>query len=349
MPPVFQKTQRKKFNSFFAFSFALMATLRPIFCLDETTKHMDLPLAKSPLSLIVTADDFGFGVPTSRGIIRAHQAGVVTSTSLMVVTGDHAGASILLLKDAPNLEVGLHLVLTGPAQKPLVAGKTSGLVTRHGTFNPLGKLLWIAWRRKLDRNAVIDEICAQAQRFTALLGRPPAYVDGHHHSHQLPVIREALVDAMKLGVLPKITRCTIEPPSIRSTVGGSRLRRAVMHHLGSTAQSTFADAGIWTNDSCFGMIGARELKQPQPWADYFNHLPGHGAIEWFVHPGEQDDSLVGRDTYIGERQVELDALVRLGDSPEWVPWAKRRTTKSAYCGGTGFQPVSANTPLNDCA
>lgn len=293
---------------------------------------MDIHSTKSPLALIVTADDFGFGVSTSRGIIRAHQAGVVTSTSLMVVTGDHAGASIPLLKDAPNLEVGLHLVLTGPAQKPLVAGRTSGLVTRDGTFNPLGKLLWIAWHRKLDRNAVFDEICAQAERFTALLGRPPAYVDGHHHSHQLPVIREALVDAMKLGVLPKITRCTLEPPSIRSNVSGSRLRRAVMHRLGSTAQSTFADAGIWMNDSCFGMIGARDLCQPQPWADYFKHLPDSGAIEWFVHPGERDDSLVGRDSYIGERQNELVALVRLGNSPEWATWAKLRTTKSQHFG-----------------
>ena len=64
--------------------------------------------AKSSASLIVTADDFGFGVPTSRGIIRAHQAGVVTSTSLMVVTGEHAKASIPLLEHAPKLEVGLH-------------------------------------------------------------------------------------------------------------------------------------------------------------------------------------------------------------------------------------------------
>ena len=305
-----------------------MATLRPIFCFDETTKHMDHPLVKSPLSLIVTADDFGFGVPTSRGIIRAHQAGVVTSTSLMVVTGDHARASVPLLEHVPKLEVGLHLVLTGPAQKPLMAGPSSGLVTRDGCFHSLPKLLWIAWRRQLDQTAVFDEICGQAERFTELMGRPPAYVDGHHHSHQLPVIRDALVAAMEAGVLPKVTRCTMEPPSVRAQVDGSRIRRTVVHHLGTSAHSTFAHAGIWTNDSCFGLISARDLYRPQPWSNYFKHLPAEGAIEWFVHPGEMDESLTGRDTYIAERQIELDALVRLGASPELAPWAKLLATKS---------------------
>ncbi len=289
---------------------------------------MDIHLNISTPALIVTADDFGFGVPTSRGIIHAHQAGVVTSTSLMVVTGDHARASIPLLEHAPKLEVGLHLVLTGPAQKPLMAGPTSGLVTRDGCFHSLPKLLWITWRRRLDQSAVFDEICAQAERFTELMGRPPAYVDGHHHSHQLPVIREALVAAMEAGVLPKVTRCTMEAPSVRAHVSGSRLRRTVMHRLGTAALSTFKEAGIWMNDSCFGMIGVRDFGRPQPWSNYLEHLPDKGEIEWFVHPGELDESLVGRDSYIRERLFELDALVRLGASPEWAPWAKLLATKS---------------------
>lgn len=294
---------------------------------------------KSTHALIVTADDFGFGVPTSRGIIRAHHAGVVTSTSLMVVTGDHARASIPLLKDAPDLEVGLHLVMTGPAQKPLVAGKSSGLVAHDGCFNPLGKLLLRAWLRRLNQKAVFDEICAQAEQFIKLTGRPPAYVDGHHHSHQLPIIRDAMVDAMNLGVLPKIVRNTIEPSSVCAAVGGSHIRRKVMHHLGVNARPAFTAAGVWMNDSCFGMVGASDLRQPQPWAKYFDHLPESGVIEWFVHPGETDDSLVGRDTYIAERQIELDALVRLGDSPEWATWAKILMTKSEILSRLASEPA----------
>jgi predicted glycoside hydrolase/deacetylase ChbG (UPF0249 family) len=291
-------------------------------------------LSNPPEALIVTADDFGFGVATSRGIVRAHQAGVVTSTSMMVVTGDHAAASVPLLEDAPKLEVGLHLVLTGRAQQPLIAGKSSGLVGRDGGFHPLGKLMWQAWRRRLDANALFDEICAQARKCEALLGRRPAYVDGHHHAHQLPVIREALVRAMQQVALPAVTRCTIEGPSVRAMVRGSGMRRAIMHQLGTAAQPVFKAAGVWSNDSCFGMIGTREMARgldhdPNLWSAYLPHLAKSGVVEWFVHPGERDTTLVNRDSYIEQRATELESLSRLGSSPAWSKWAVVLTTKAA--------------------
>ena len=287
------------------------------------------PLPNPPESLIVTADDFGFGVATSRGIIRAYQAGIVTATSLMAVTGDHVAASIPLLADASTLEIGLHLVLTGRSQRPLVAGFSSGLVGRDGGFHSLPKLLWLAWRRRLNRQAVFDEICAQAAKAATLLGRPPAYVDGHHHAHQLPVIREALIDAIRNGVLPAITRCTVEAPSVRSQVPGCTLRRAVMHRLGSAARPLFAEARVWANDSCFGMIAPRDLRLPSPWGRYLPHLPAKGSVEWFVHPGEADDTLAGRDSYFHERPMELDSLIQLTRHPDWPRWAAVLTDKSA--------------------
>src|SRR5438093_12314714 len=83
---------------------------------------------RPPFALVVTADDFGIGRKTSEGIIRAHQHGPVTATSLMSITGDHVRSSIPLLADAPNLDVGLHLVLTNCGEKPLVARESSGFV-----------------------------------------------------------------------------------------------------------------------------------------------------------------------------------------------------------------------------
>ena len=286
-------------------------------------------LPNPPQSLTITADDFGFGVPTSRGIITAHKAGVVTSTSLMAVTGDHAAASVALLADAPDLEIGMHLVLTGDSQKPIVAKRNSGLVGRNGMFHSLLKLLWLAWYRRLDPNGVQDEICAQAEKCQALLGRAPAYVDGHHHAHQLPIVREALVAAIATGVLPAVARCTVEAESVRKNVRGSRIRRSIMHRLGLGAKPVFVDGQVRTNDSCFGMIGARDLTQLNPWEHYFAHLPAEGAIECFVHPGEVDETLTGRDTYVRERAVELEALLRLAEHPDWPRWAARLRTKSA--------------------
>ena len=286
-----------------------------------------MPPAQLPTALVVTADDFGFGVSTSRGIIRAHRAGIVTSTSLMAVTGDHAAGSVALLADAPALEVGMHLVLTGPAQRPLAATRSSGLVGRDGAFHPLKKLLFLSLCERLDYRGVLDEICAQAEKCRGLLGRSPAYVDGHHHAHQLPVVREALVIAMRVGVLPRVARCTTEAASVRKNVRGCAIRRAVMHRIGSAARPGFQEAGVQTNDSCFGIISPADLRKSNPWDHYLGHLPPTGTVEWFVHPGEADETLAGRDTYRAERVIELEALIRFTQQDDWPRWKSILRTK----------------------
>src|SRR3954453_7628502 len=107
------------------------------------------------LSLVVTADDFGIGRKTSEGIIRAHREGPVTATSGMAVTGDPIKSSVSLLESVPDLEVGLHLVLTGPGGQPLaLRGRASGLTGRDGRFLSNGQMWAKAWTGRLSRAAV---------------------------------------------------------------------------------------------------------------------------------------------------------------------------------------------------
>ncbi len=44
---------------------------------------VDAPMPDSEIRLVVNADDFGLSPAISRGILRAHRDGVVTSTSLL--------------------------------------------------------------------------------------------------------------------------------------------------------------------------------------------------------------------------------------------------------------------------
>src|SRR5512144_520435 len=60
--------------------------------------------------LIVNADDFGLSAGVNRGIIRAHEQGIVTSASLMVRWPAAADAARYALQH-PRLSVGLHLDL----------------------------------------------------------------------------------------------------------------------------------------------------------------------------------------------------------------------------------------------
>src|SRR3954454_12076531 len=59
-------------------------------------------------SLIVNADDFGQSPGINRGVIAAHERGIVTSASLMV-RWPSAGEAAAYARDHPELSVGLHV------------------------------------------------------------------------------------------------------------------------------------------------------------------------------------------------------------------------------------------------
>lgn len=282
-------------------------------------------------SLIVTADDFGFGRATSAGIVRAHLEGPVTATSVMTVCREGLSESLPLLERAPRLELGLHLVLSG-GLTPLTDLRGSGLVDRSGRLLGNGALWIRAWSGRINGNAVYEELCAQAEAFERAIGRPPAYVDAHHHAHQLPGVREALVRAVGEGVVPPVSRLSVESPAMRQ-VAGSRARRAAANLIGKQTRRLFAARGIWSNDWFFGMLSARELREAFPWQRQLAALAPQGLVEWIVHPGELDATLEGRDEYMQERVVELEALTDPGRRAYWERWRPYLTTKSKASAG----------------
>jgi hypothetical protein len=288
-------------------------------------------MKSSALALVVTADDFGIGRATSEGILEAHFRGPVTATSLMVVTGDHVRQSLSLLENAPSLDVGLHVVLTRCGHPPLVARRSSGLVDRDGQFHGNGKLWMKSFLGQLNQSAVAEEIAAQAELFHRLLGRPPSHVDAHHHSHQLPVIRDALLDVIGQALLPAIVRTTIEPPKVRREVHFAKSKRFAAHYLGRRTTRLFRQSHIWTNDFFIGMLPAGETDHKTAWQKYLSNLPPAGVVEWIVHPGKPDESLAGRDDYQAQRVRELEILTQ-PDEAAWTALRPLLSRKSQLAG-----------------
>lgn len=140
---------------------------------------MSTPPPGNPrISLCV--DDFGLHAGVNQAVFALARLGRVQATSAMAGAPAWAeGAAELRTLDARQVEVGLHLDLT---EHPL-----------HLPRQPLGRLIARAYLRQLDAAALRAEIRAQFDAFEQHLDRPPAYVDGHQHVHQLPVVRDLLV------------------------------------------------------------------------------------------------------------------------------------------------------------
>jgi chitin disaccharide deacetylase len=144
--------------------------------------------------LIVNADDFGLTEGTNRGIIRAHESGIVTSTSLMVRGAAAADAARYAI-DHPRLSVGLHVDL-------------SEWVYRQGEWAPRYEVV-----PPDDRDAVADELARQLAAFHRLLGRPPTHIDSHQHIHRNEPARSVVAEtAARLsiaarGLTPHVQYC----------------------------------------------------------------------------------------------------------------------------------------------
>ncbi|HEV8717409.1 MAG TPA: ChbG/HpnK family deacetylase [Candidatus Binatia bacterium] len=116
--------------------------------------------------LIINADDFGYAQGVNRGIIAAHEQGVVLSTSLMV-DAPCAAEAAALARQYPGLGVGLHFVATN-------------------TNGPIVDLF--------DGAAIEKEFHRQYQRCCDLVGRPPTHLDSHHHVHLRRELKSFFID-----------------------------------------------------------------------------------------------------------------------------------------------------------
>jgi chitin disaccharide deacetylase len=132
--------------------------------------------------LIVNADDLGLSPGVNAGIVRAHEQGIVTSTSLMVrQPAAHAAPAIAAAH--PRLAIGLHLDL---GQWDFEDGEWAAAYQRCD---------------QSDRAAVEAECRTQLAAFRELIGRDPTHLDSHQHVHDSePVASAAAAIAAQLGV-----------------------------------------------------------------------------------------------------------------------------------------------------
>ena len=138
--------------------------------------------------LIVNADDFGLTNGVNRGLIEAHERGIVTSASLMVRPPAVQQAAEYA-RTHPQLSVGLHF-------------DVQELRYRDRQWAPAYRVIDPA-----DAGAVRQEFERQLAAFQRLLARTPTHLDSHQHVHLAEPARSILLEyAERLGV--PLRNCT---------------------------------------------------------------------------------------------------------------------------------------------
>ena len=110
--------------------------------------------------LVINADDFGYSAGVTRGIIEAHAAGSVTSTSMMANGIDWENA-VRLARATRTLDVGVHLNLVQGRPLLRVPSLTDA---RTGELYPLGALARRALAGRIDAGELEAELRAQIER-----------------------------------------------------------------------------------------------------------------------------------------------------------------------------------------
>ena len=192
--------------------------------------------------LCICADDFGMSEGINAAVLDLVARAAICAASCMVLRGAWtSGAAALREIDPTANDIGLHLELNRPPSDSPAEPALRGLIAASylGLLRP---------------GAVRVQIREQLARFEDGMGRPPDFVDGHRHVHQLPVVREALVEEMA-------ARYGIAAPWIRSTAPAAarpfpRTKADVVFALGGRRlRALAAERGIATSRALLGVYG----------------------------------------------------------------------------------------------
>ncbi len=252
----------------------------------------------TPIALC--ADDYGLAPGVSRAILDLIERGRITATDCMTVSPYWPEHARWLRPLADRADIGLHLTLTD--QRPL--GPMPRLAP-GGRLPPVGTLIRLAHTGRLHAPEIEAEIDRQMDAFETHFGAPPAFVDGHQHVHQLPLVREAL--SRRLAGRPIWVRLCREPVP-RIVRRGVAIPKALL--IAALGRGLARRARLQNQPANTGFSGVYDLSVRVPYGRLFERfllgLRAGGLI--MCHPGVPDEALRALDPMTEARQAEYDWL-----------------------------------------
>lgn len=163
------------------------------------------------IRLVVNADGFGVSSARTRGILAAHQGGIVTSTSVLGNAADpHALQTSL--GQVPNLGVGVQLSLENgaPVAKP---ESVPSLLDGNGNFPSRERDILLNWAKAAMQPAHIElEFDAQVARLRDL-GLVIDHLCARGWVGVLPAVAQAMESVARRHGIAGL-RTAVEPPTL---------------------------------------------------------------------------------------------------------------------------------------
>jgi predicted glycoside hydrolase/deacetylase ChbG (UPF0249 family) len=251
--------------------------------------------------LLLCADDFGIAPGVDTGICRLVKAGRLSAVSCMVGGSSFQESSAQLRQDRDNIDIGLHLTLTD--HQPLSAMSS---IAVDGRLPRLGTLWRQALLGQLAVNEIEREILAQLDAFNSFFGRAPDFLDGHHHVHQIPYIRNVVIRMLKdrFAGTEFYLRTTAET---LSTIARRRIGmgKALALALPGWQMKKLANRACIATNS--GFSGIYDFSDQTSYRILFKKFILNGGDRMLVmcHPGYSDDQLTAIDSVTTQRENEL--------------------------------------------
>ena len=234
--------------------------------------------------LIVNADDFGLHTLINQGIIKGHQEGFITSTSIMP-SADAYEEAVELARANPRLGIGIHLTLVCGVKPLLPKAKVASLLDGEGRFLPD----YVAFAKRfytggIKRSELEAELRAQVEKALAS-GLNITHVDSHQHTHVLPGMNGLV---RKLCNEYNIKRERIPKEGYTFSGGfaaglGRKIGRCGLSFCADLARAGAARDGIRYPDYFFGMLAGGHLNAELV-GNIIRALPD-GVSEIMTHPG----------------------------------------------------------------
>lgn len=263
-------------------------------------------------SLIVNADDFGLTGGVNRAIVELHQAGVLTSATLMARAAA-TDEAIAMAKANPALGLGCHVVLAD-GMPILPADQISSLVdAATGRLAPtLGAFLLRLLSGRIRSEEMQAEAAAQIASLQAR-GATLTHIDTHKHTHMFPAVLRPLLRAGKDAGIRAVRNPFEALWSLRATTQAPFLRRAqvrALRQLEAAFRRIVAEEGFVTTDGALGVLATGTLDAAIV-RTLLSRLP-EGVWELVAHPGYLDGDLEREHTrLLASRERERLALLEV--------------------------------------